>query len=77
MSGDGRWKLHLPHGYRVLETDGADGIPGKYGRAQIDTALFDMLNDPLESTNVISEQAEIAAELIGIAETHISRFYSD
>ena len=77
MSGDGRWKLHLPHAYRILETDGADGIPGKYGRAQIDTALFDMLSDPMESINVISEYPEVAAELIGIAETHISRFYSD
>ena len=77
MSGDGRWKLHLPHAYRTLETDGADGIPGKYGQAKIDTALFDMLNDPMESTDVISEHPEIAAELIGIAETHISRFYSD
>jgi len=77
LSGDGRWKLHLPHAYRILETDGADGIPGKYGIARIDTALFDMLSDPLESTNVISEQAEIAEELIGIAEAHISRFYSE
>jgi len=77
MSGDGRWKLHLPHAYRILETDGADGIPGKYGQARIDTALFDMVTDPYETSNVISEQPDIAAELIGIAETHISRFYSD
>ena len=77
LSGDGRWKLHLPHAYRILETEGADGIPGKYGIARIDTALFDMLNDPLESTNVISEHAEIAEALIGIAEAHISRFYSE
>jgi len=77
LSGDGRWKLHLPHAYRFLETEGADGIPGKYGIARIDTALFDMLSDPLESTNVISEHAEIAEELIGIAEAHISRFYSE
>ena len=77
MSGDGRWKLHLPHAYRILKSDGADGIPGKYGQARIDTALFDMVADPMESTNVISEHPEVAAELIGIAETHISRFYSD
>jgi len=77
LSGDGRWKLHLPHAYRFLETDGADGIPGKYGIARIDTALFDMRSDPLESTNVISEQTEIAEKLIGIAEAHINRFYSE
>jgi len=77
MSGDGRWKLHLPHNYRILETDGADGIPGKYGRARIDTALFDMVADPLETTNVISEYPDLAVELIGLAEKHISRFYSN
>lgn len=77
ISGDGRWKLHLPHAYRVLETNGADGIPGKYGSASIDTALFDMVADPLESTNVLSENPEVAAELIKLAEYHKSKFYSE
>ncbi len=77
ISGDGRWKLHLPHSYRILESDGADGIPGKYGVARIDTALFDMLNDPMETTNVIREQTEVAAELITLAEGHASKYYSE
>jgi len=77
LSGDGRWKLHLPHAYRVLETDGADGFPGKYRQARIDTALFDMQNDPLESTNVFAEYPEIAAELIQLAEYHHKQFYSE
>lgn len=77
LSGDGRWKLHLPHAYRVLETDGADGFPGKYGTARIDTALYDMQSDPFESTNVISEHPEIAAELIKLAEGHALKFYSE
>lgn len=77
ISGDGRWKLHLPHAYRVLETNGADGIPGKYGSARIDTALFDMVADPLESSNVLSENPEVAAELIELAEYHKSKFYSE
>jgi len=77
LSGDGRWKLHLPHAYRVLETEGADGLPGKYASAQIDTALFDMLTDPFESSNVISEHPQIAAELIRLAETHSNRFYGE
>jgi arylsulfatase A-like enzyme len=76
MSGDGKWKLHLPHGYRIVETDGADGIPGKYGMAYIDTALFDMGTDPFETTNVISENPEVAAELIRLASEHASRFYN-
>jgi arylsulfatase A len=77
LSGDGKWKLHLPHNYRVLVSEGADGIPGKYGTAHIDTALFDMVADPLETTNVISEYPEIAAELIKIAEAHASRYYGE
>jgi len=77
ISGDGRWKLHLPHSYRILESDGADGIPGKYGQARIDTALFDMLNDPMETTNVITEQSEVAAELLSLAKGHAAKFYSE
>jgi len=76
ISGDGRWKLHLPHAYRTLETDGADGIPGKYRQTRIDTALFDMQNDPMETTNVISEQAEVAASLINLARGHAEKFYN-
>lgn len=75
LSGDGRWKLHFPHDYRVLETEGADGIPGKYRTDRIDTALFDMRRDPRETTNVISEYPEIAAGLIRLAEDHARRFY--
>lgn len=77
MSGDGKWKLHIPHGYRTLETDGADGIPGKYGSARIDTSLFNMETDPYETTNVISENPEVASELIRLADEHASMFYGD
>jgi len=77
ISGDGKWKLHLAHDYRILETDGADGIPGKYGVAHIDTSLFDMESDPLETTNLISQETEIAAELIRLAKEHTARFYKD
>ncbi len=75
MSGDGRWKLHLPHAYRTLEKAGMDGLAGKYGQAQIDTALFDMENDPYETTNVLQEYPDIATGLIELAENHISKFY--
>lgn len=77
LSGDGRWKLHLPHAYRVLESEGADGIPGKYGIARIDTALYDMVSDPYETSNVISLFPEIASELIALAEAHKMKFYSN
>lgn len=77
LSGDGRWKLHLPHAYRVLESEGADGIPGKYGIARIDTALYDMASDPLETSNVISLFPEVASELIELAEAHAEKFYQE
>jgi arylsulfatase A len=76
MSGDGKWKLHLPHGYRTLDSAGNGGMAGKYARANIDTALFNMETDPFESTNVLSEHPEVAGELISMAEEHKAKFYS-
>lgn len=77
MSGDGRWKLHLPHSYRNLIKAGMDGEAGKYQQLQIDTALFDMKNDPYESRNVLQENPEVAQRLIQLAEDHKARFYSE
>jgi len=77
MSGDGKWKLHLPHAYRSLDSAGNGGFPGKYAVHEIDTALFDMETDPYEASNVISQNREVAARLIRMAEDHKTRFYSD
>jgi len=77
ISGDGRWKLHLPHPYRTLDSAGADGFPGRYVQAEIDTALFDMEADPYETTNVLTDFPEIASELISMAEKHQEKFYSE
>jgi len=77
ISGNGKWKLHLPHPYRTLLEAGHDGMAGKYIQASIDTALFDMENDPYESENVLSEYPEIARKLIQLAEQHKNRFYTE
>jgi arylsulfatase A len=77
MSGDGRWKLHLPHSYRILEYPGNDGLPGKYNTAETDTALFDMLNDPYETDNVLDVYPEIADNLLKYAQSHSEHFYQD
>jgi hypothetical protein len=37
-----------------------DGAAGKYRQAQIDLSLFDMKNDPFETTNVIDKYPGIA-----------------
>jgi hypothetical protein len=46
ISGDGRWKLHLPHGYNSLEAAGAGGVPDSYVTKKIELSLFDMEADP-------------------------------
>ena len=73
--GDGRWKLHIPHGYQSLKTPGKDGAPGKYIKKKIGYALFDMKSDPFETTNVIDKFPEVADQLRKIAETHKKEFY--
>lgn len=75
MSGDGKWKLHIPHQYRSSPTGGKDGQPGLYEQARIDTALFDMVHDPQEKVNVIDEYPEIAKKLLKYAEEHQSEFF--
>ena len=48
----GRWKLHFPHAYRTLggRPGGKGGKPVPYQQAKIDLALFDLENDPGETT---------------------------
>ncbi len=76
LSGDGKWKLHLPHGYRVLVQAGNDGAAGKYRQETIPLSLFDMESDPFETANVLEKYPEIAARLQQYAERHRKEFYS-
>ncbi len=75
ISGDGKWKLHLPHNYRYLVRGGIDGQAGTYIQKRIDTALFDMVHDPYEKINVFGEYPEIAKQLIKFAEEHKKKFF--
>ena len=75
VSGDGKWKLHLPHSYRTLAEAGNDGQPGRYEQAHIDLSLFDMENDPYETTNVIDEHPEVAGQLQAYAESHRDKWW--
>ncbi|MCF7853444.1 MAG: sulfatase [Candidatus Pacebacteria bacterium] len=77
ISGDGKWKLHLPHSYRKLVRAGCDGEPGEYGEGFIELSLFDMENDPYETTNVAEEHPEIVARLKAWAEQHRARWYGE
>ena len=75
ISGDGKWKLMLPHSYIHPITGGKDGYPGHTQLVPIDTTLFDMVHDPYERMNVIDEYPEIARKLIDLAEEHKRRFF--
>ncbi|MHC4541509.1 MAG: sulfatase family protein [Planctomycetota bacterium] len=76
ISGDGRWKLHLPHGYRTLLEPGKDGMAGKYIQKKIGLSLFDMENDPYETTNVLEKHPDVAKRLAAYAEQHRQKFYA-
>jgi arylsulfatase A-like enzyme len=75
ISGDGRWKLHLPHSYRTLVSPGMEGQAGQYRVTEIGLSLFDLTNDPTEARNVIGEFPEVAARLKALAERHQALFY--
>lgn len=66
----GKWKLHLPHGYRSYEgvRPGNDGYPGPYEKGRIGYALFDMAKDPGELRDVADLHPEIVEELKELAE---------
>ena len=75
ISGDGKWKLHLPHHYWSLKAGGKDGQPGRSKRMQMDTTLFDMVHDPYEKGNVIDHYPQVADQLIRHAENNKEKFY--
>jgi arylsulfatase A len=77
LSADGKWKLHLPHSYRVLVEAGNDGKAGTYRQEQIGLSLFDMQNDPYETTNVIDQHPDVAQRMQEYARQHKEQFWSD
>ena len=75
ISGDGRWKLHLPHSYRTLVYAGNDGNPGEYRQAEIGLSLFDMEADPYEKENVLPKFPDVAKRMQSFTEEHRRQFY--
>ena len=71
-TGDGRWKLQMPHTYRTMQGQppGHDGVPGNYVNRKLKTAeLYDLVNDIGETTDVSAQHPEIVKQLEAEAET--------
>ncbi|MCW5555207.1 MAG: sulfatase [Verrucomicrobiae bacterium] len=67
VSGDGRWKLVLPHQYRTLAgwPGGTNGLPTKYEQTTIAAPeLYDLLSDVGETRDVVETRPEIARQLM-------------
>ncbi|MEO6243944.1 MAG: arylsulfatase, partial [Opitutaceae bacterium] len=72
VTGDGRWKLILPHTFRTLagRSGGRDGIPAKYESAKNESArLYDLRADIGESRDLAATHPEEVRRLLALAET--------
>lgn len=71
MTGDGRWKLQLPHTYRTLagRQGRNDGTPIPYQQRKLEKAeLYDLVKDIGESTDVAERHPDVVKQLEAEAE---------
>jgi arylsulfatase A-like enzyme len=71
VSGDGRWKLILPHRYRTLagRPGGRDGKPAKYENTQVTVPLlYDLRADMREQADVAAANPAVVKQLLAFAE---------
>ena len=71
VTGDGAWKLQLPHTYRTLNgrPGGRDGTPAKYDQRRLERAeLYRLQSDPNETTDVASANPAVVERLLKLAE---------
>jgi arylsulfatase A len=71
VSGDGRWKLQLPHAYSSLadRPGGHGGTPVKYQPIKIlEPELYDLATDVGETTDVANAHADVVKHLLAVAE---------
>ena len=74
MSSDGKWKLHLPHGYRDVIRPGHDGGRGETQTSMLEESLFNLIDDPIEQNNLIAKHPDIAKELREAGADYLKRF---
>jgi arylsulfatase A len=71
VSGDGRYKLQLPHTYRTLSgrPGGHGGTPVPYDNRKLEKSeLYDLVNDISETTDVSDKHPAIVKQLEAEAE---------
>lgn len=71
VSGDGRWKLMLPHRFRSLSgrPGGQAGVPVRYDSVDLKApALYDLQADPAETTDCAANQPDVVVRLLAYAE---------
>ncbi|MEL6591475.1 MAG: sulfatase [Bacteroidota bacterium] len=76
LSGDGRWKLYLPHRYRTLNggPGGSGGTSVPYDYINLEASeLYDLQKDISEENNIIAEHPEIVDSLSQLAAAWRSR----
>jgi arylsulfatase A-like enzyme len=76
ITSDGKWKLHLPHGYRDVIRPGHDGERGETKTSMIEESLFNLIDDPSEQDNLITKHPDIATELREAGAAYLKRFAS-
>jgi len=71
LSGDGRWKLYLPHTYRTLNgrDGGTGGMPVKYEYNDMGMELYDLRHDISETTDVSGQHPEVVERLLALADS--------
>ena len=76
-SGDGRWKLQMPHTYQTLagKPGGKGGVPVPYAHRKIEKEeLYDLVHDIGETTDVVRQHPDIVARLEAEAGKSARRF---
>ena len=70
-TGDGRWKLQLPHTYRTMQGQpaGHDGVSGKYLNVKLpQPELYDLARDIGETTDISAQHSDLVKKLEAEAE---------